>query len=196
MNVTTLHNDTDRNDTDGTAAARERWTPPRAAIGAVGVVLVAALGITSWLALDARSERDALLSDAQGREHAEQVALDYAIGAAEMDFRDLEAWKDRLVAGTTPALTDRLTKAATSMEQIIVPLQWSSTAEPITAKAEAGPDGTYTVDCFVSVHTTNAQAPEGIQSTATYRLTLDGDDEWVITEISGIGGETLPDAPR
>lgn len=196
MNVTTLHNDTDRNDTDGTAAARERWTPPRAAIGAVGVVLVAALGITSWLALDARSERDALLSDAQGREQAEQVALDYAIGAAEMDFRDLEAWKDRLVAGTTPALTDRLTKAATSMEQIIVPLQWSSTAEPITAKAEAGPDGTYTVDCFVSVHTTNAQAPEGIQSTATYRLTLDGDDEWVITEISGIGGDSLPNAPR
>lgn len=196
MNVTTLHNDTDRNDTDGTAAARERWTPPRAAIGAVGVVLVAALGITSWLALDARSERDALLSDAQGREQAEQVALDYAIGAAEMDFRDLEAWKDRLVAGTTPALTDRLTKAATSMEQIIVPLQWSSTAEPITAKAEAGPDGTYTVDCFVSVHTTNAQAPEGIQSTATYRLTLDGDDEWVITEISGIGGDALPNAPR
>ncbi|MGV9747231.1 hypothetical protein ACWDTG_20300 [Rhodococcus zopfii] len=196
MNVTTLHNDTDRNDTDGTAAARERWTPPRAAIGAVGVVLVAALGITSWLALDARSERDALLSDAQGREQAEQVALDYAIGAAEMDFRDLEAWKDRLVAGTAPALTDRLTKAATSMEQIIVPLQWSSTAEPITAKAEAGPDGTYTVDCFVSVHTTNAQAPEGIQSTATYRLTLDGDDEWVITEISGIGGDSLPNAPR
>ncbi|MEZ5150296.1 hypothetical protein [Rhodococcus zopfii] len=196
MNVTTLHNDTDRNDTDGTAAARERWTPSRAAIGAVGVVLAAALGITSWLALDARSERDALLSDAQGREQAEQVALDYAIGAAEMDFRDLEAWKDRLVAGTTPALTDRLTKAATSMEQIIVPLQWSSTAEPITAKAAAGPDGTYTVDCFVSVHTTNAQAPEGIQSTATYRLTLDGDDEWVIAEISGIGGDTLPDAPR
>ncbi|MGW0024673.1 hypothetical protein [Rhodococcus sp. NPDC003383] len=196
MNVTTLPNATDRTDLVEITADRKRWTPPRAAVGAAGVVLVAALGLTTWQWLDARSERDALLADAAGREQAEQVALDYALGAAEMDFRDLGAWKGRLVAGTTPELTDRLTRAATSMEQIIVPLQWSSTAEPITAKAEAGPDGTYTVDCFVSVHTTNAQAPEGIQSTATYRLTLDSDDEWAITEISGIGGEALPEQPR
>jgi Mce-associated membrane protein len=73
----------------------------------------------------------------------------------------------RLPSSTTRELRERLDQAATSMEQIIVPLQWTSTAEPITAKAVSGPDGTYTVDCFVSVRTTNAQAPEGIVSTAT-----------------------------
>lgn len=175
---------------------KQRWTPPRAVVAAVGVVLVAALVVVGWLWSDASSERDALLSDAAARAQAEQVALDYAVGAAEMDFRDLDAWRSRLVDGTTPELKDRLSKAATSMEQIIVPLQWSSTAEPITAKAEVGPDGIYTVDCFVSVRTTNAQAPEGIQSTATYRLSMDSDDDWAITEISGVGAEALPEGPR
>jgi len=36
---------------------------------------------------------------------------------------------------------------------------------------------------LVSVQTTNSQAPNGIQSTATYRLTIDGAHGWVITEI-------------
>lgn len=174
----------------------QRWTRSRALVAAAGTVLVGALLVVGWLWIDVRSERDTLLADAAARAQAEQVALDYAVGAAEMDFRDIDAWRGRLVEGTTPELDDRLSKAATSMEQIIVPLQWASTAVPITAKAEVGPDGIYTVDCFVSVRTTNAQAPEGIQSTATYRLSMDSNDEWAITEISGIGAETLPDGGR
>lgn len=174
----------------------QRWTPPQSLVAAVGALLVVALVVVGWLWFDASSDRDELLADAAGRAQAEQVALDYAVGAAGMDFRDLDTWRGRLVEGTTPELTDRLSKAATSMEQIIVPLQWASTAEPITAKAEAGPDGIYTVDCFVSVRTTNAQAPEGIQSTATYRLSMDSDNDWAITEISGIGAEALPDGGR
>ncbi|MFZ2178013.1 MAG: hypothetical protein WAW17_29110 [Rhodococcus sp. (in: high G+C Gram-positive bacteria)] len=186
----------EQHDIGNSNSNKRRWTTPRAVVGAVGVGLVAALGIVGWQWADANSELDAHLADAAAREQAEQVALDYAVGAAEMDFRDLDAWRNRLVSGTTPALKERLSKAATSMEQIIVPLQWASTAVPITAKATAGPDGTYTVDCFVSVQTTNAQAPEGIQSTATYRLSMDSDDEWAITEISGVGADALPDGGR
>ncbi|MGX6511027.1 hypothetical protein [Rhodococcus sp. SJ-2] len=196
MDTTTTHDNPPAPLREVGDTKRQRWAPPRTVVAAVGVVLVAALVVVGWLWSDARSERDALLADAAGRAQAEQVALDYAVGAAEMDFRDLDAWRGRLVEGTTPELTDRLSKAATSMEQIIVPLQWASTAEPITAKAETGPDGTYTVDCFVSVRTTNAQAPEGIQSTATYRLSMDSDNDWAITEISGIGADALPEGTR
>ncbi|KSZ60033.1 hypothetical protein Z045_00640 [Rhodococcus pyridinivorans KG-16] len=185
----------DQREIDATPEARRRL-PARGLVAALEVLLVAALVIVGWQWNEARNERDALLSEAAGRAEAEQVALDYALGAAEMDFRDLGAWRGRLTSSTTPELRERLDKAATSMEQIIVPLQWTSTAEPITAKAVTGPDGSYTVECFVSVRTTNAQAPEGIVSTATYRLGVDRRDGWTITEISGVGADALPDGPR
>ncbi|MBS9375070.1 hypothetical protein [Rhodococcus sp. B50] len=195
---TTLEDSTDTHDHDDDIVreSTRRRLPMQGIVVAVGVLLVAALAVVGWQWNDARNERDTLLSDAATRTAAEQVALDYALGAAEMDFRDLDAWRARLTSGTTPELTDRLGKAATSMEQIIVPLQWTSTAEPITAKAVSGPDGTFTVDCFVSVRTTNAQAPEGIVSTATYRLGMNNRDGWTITEISGVGADALPDGPR
>lgn len=169
--------------------------PPRSgarrfAAGALAVAVVAGVGVGGWRLYETTHQLNSMRADTSNRAHAEQVALDYATAAAQMDFQDLGTWKDRLTAGTTPELRDRLTQAATSMEQIVVPLQWSSTAQPITAKATPGENGVYAVDCFVSVFTSNAQAPEGIQSTATYKLSIDSTDDWVITEISGIGPET------
>jgi hypothetical protein len=67
---------------------------------------------------------------------------------------------------------------------------------PVLAPLYSVENGTLTVDCFVSVRTTNAQAPEGIVSTATYRLGMDNRDGWTITEISGVGADALPDGPR
>ncbi|MCS4256013.1 Mce-associated membrane protein [Rhodococcus erythropolis] len=165
--------------------------------GLLGVAVLSAVGFGAWKLHDTSTELDALHTQRALQADAEQAALNYATGAAQMDFRDLESWRSRLTANTTSALADRLNQASTSMEQIIVPLQWSSTAQPIAAKAEASGDGTYSVDCFVSVRTTNAQSPEGIQSTATYKLTMDSSDGWRITEITGVGttlgdGETIP----
>lgn len=156
-----------------------------AAVGATIVAMIAGLIGLGWQLHVARSEINQNHTAAVTLERAEQIATDYATGAAEMDFRELPEWRGRLTQGTSPELTDRLTKASSSMEQIIAPLQWSSTATPIAASAQAGPNGTYLVDCFVSVMTKNTQAPEGIQSTATYKLTLDSRDDWKITEISG-----------
>ncbi|MGW5074222.1 hypothetical protein [Rhodococcus sp. NPDC004095] len=195
MSNTSLLQDQDRIDEDGSGSrpsaddhARNNRYPTRAiATGVLGAVAVAAIGFGGWKLYDTSTELDAMRADADARAHAEQVALDYATGAARMDFQDLAGWKQRLTAGTAPELEQRLTQASTSMEQIIVPLQWNSAAQPITAKAEATGDGIYTVDCFVSVFTSNAQAPEGIQSTATYQLTIDSTQDWKITEISGVG---------
>jgi Mce-associated membrane protein len=72
------------------------------------------------------------------------------------------------------------------MEQIITPLQWVSTSTPIAAKVRSESNGIYVVDCFVSVLTKNSQAPEGIQSTATYSLNIDSRNDWVITDVGGI----------
>lgn len=161
--------------------------PRKIMSGLLGVAVLSAVGFGAWKLHDTSTELDALHTQNALQADAEQTALNYATGAAQMDFRDLESWRSRLTANTTSALADRLNQAATSMEQIIVPLQWSSTAQPIAAKAEAAGGGTYSVDCFVSVRTTNAQSPEGIQSTATYKLTMDSSDGWRITEITGVG---------
>jgi len=174
--------------------ARESSNTPRRAIevktlfvAVLFVVLVGGLAITCWLLHSKIDELDSMNQRTADAAHAEQVALDYSVGAAEMNFQDLPSWLARLTAGTNPELTNKLTNAATSMEQIITPLQWVSSSTPVAAKVRSTNDGIYVVDCFVSVMTKNTQAPDGIQSTATYSLTVDSGDDWTITDVGGIG---------
>ncbi|MGW5113471.1 hypothetical protein [Nocardia sp. NPDC004123] len=184
----------DRTDED---APEQTVTPPRAAAGptikvrtlAIGAgitCLVASSAFFAWQAHSKSQQVSALHSADADRAHAEQVALDYAVGAANMDFKDLNSWQTKLTANTTPDLSNKLKQAAGSMEQIITPLQWTSSSTPIVAKVRSESHGQFAVDCFVSVLTKNAQAPDGVQSTATYRLTIDKNANWVITEVGGI----------
>lgn len=159
---------------------------------ALAIVMVAALGLLSWQLHTKSGDLDREHSLAADKAHAEQVALDYATGAADMDFRDLTAWRGRLTEGTTPELSDRLTQAASSMEQIISPLQWVATSTPVTAKVSSESNGVYAVDCFVRVLTRNSQAPDGIQSTATYQLSIDSGNNWTISDIGGIDLAVTP----
>lgn len=156
-------------------------------LGAVFVALLGTIGVLTWLYWGAQHELDARVQQADNNTHAETIALDYAVNAAAMDVEDLNAWKEKLVAGTTPELKDKLTKAATSMEQILVPLQWSSAASPLVAKVRSKTDSTYVVDAFVSVQTKTTQAPEPLQSTAAYSITIDADRDWQISDVGGIG---------
>lgn len=155
--------------------------------GAVIVALIAAVGVLGWLHIDGQRQLDAQTRQLDNNRHAEQVALDYAVNAAAMDFKDLSAWKVKLVAGTSPELKDKLTKAAVEMEQILVPLEWTSTARPLVAKVRSDSNGIYVVDSFVSVLTKTIQSPEPLQSTATYSVTLDSGNNWQITDVGGIG---------
>ncbi|WP_326548628.1 hypothetical protein QGN32_11170 [Mycolicibacterium sp. ND9-15] len=181
-------------ETDAAAPAQTAVSGPRQVsislrtllFGALVLALAAGLGVFAWLYVDARSELDAQARQAAGNQRAEQVAMDYAVAAAQMDFRDLNAWKGRLVAGTSPELTKKLGEAADSMEQILTPLQWESTARPLAAVVRSSVGGAYVVDAFVSVLTKTTQAPQGLQSTATYSVTIDSNQDWLITDVGGI----------
>ena len=153
---------------------------------ALVTALVIALGVLGWLYAGARSTLAAQDRAAAARSHAEDVATDYAVNAAQMDYQDFNGWKVKLVNGTSPELKDKLTKAADSMQQILGPLQWKSTARPLAAKVRSDAGGIYTVDAFVSVLTKTMQAPDGLQSTATYSVTLDSKNNWQITDVGGI----------
>lgn len=54
-------------------------------------------------------------------------------------------------------------------------------------RREGGADGNgiYQVDVFIDASSTNAQSPEGAQTTVTYRVTLDENSGWQITDVGG-----------
>lgn len=156
-------------------------------LGALIVGLVTAVATLGWLYADARQQVETQAAQSIDDAHAEKIALEYAVNAATMDFKDLQAWHVRLVAGTSPELNKKLSDAGTSMEQVLVPLQWSSVAQPLVAKVRSNTGGIYVVDSFVSVQTKTVQAPEALQSTATYSTTIDSNNNWQITDVGGIG---------
>lgn len=150
-------------------------------------VLIGAIATFAWLYFEAKRETDAMHRQAANDARAEKVALDYAVAAAEMNFKDLNAWKTKLVAGTSPELKEKLTDAATSMGQILVPLEWTSTARPLTSKVRSATNGVFVVDSFVRVLTKTSQSQDPLQSTATYSITIDSAKNWLITDVGGLG---------
>jgi Mce-associated membrane protein len=159
----------------------------RTAIVAMAIcLLTGATGVLGWLYMGAQEKLDAQAREASNRQRAEEISTDYAVNAADMDYQDFNAWKVKLVNGTSADLKDKLTKAADSMEQVLAPLQWKSTAKPLAAKVRSNAGGVYTVDSFVSVLTKTMQAPDGLQSTATYSITIDSNNDWQITDVGGI----------
>jgi Mce-associated membrane protein len=161
-------------------------------ITVVIAALLGAVGVLAWLYFGAQGRLDEQARRSEDNVHAEKVALQYAGEAAAMNYQDLNAWKGRLVAGTSPELKDKLSKAATSMEQILVPLQWNSTAHPLAARVRTETGGVYVVDAFVSVLTKTAQASDPLQSTATYSVTVDSSKDWQITDVGGVGHALEP----
>jgi len=155
-------------------------------IAVVIAALTVACGVLGWLYAGEKSQVDANAVEASNTEHAENIAIEYAVNAAEMDYQDFVGWKAKLVNGTSPELKDKLSKAADSMEQVLAPLQWKSSARPLAAKVRSSAGGIYTVDAFVSVLTKTMQAPEGLQSTATYNITIDSRNDWQITDVGGV----------
>jgi Mce-associated membrane protein len=156
-------------------------------IGTVIVALIAGIGVVTWMYFGERAKVEATSRQAADDRRAEQIALDYAVGAAKIDAKDLGPWKANLVKGTTRELKTKLDQAATSMEQILVPLQWDSSAVPLVAKVRSNANGIYVVDTFVGVTTKTVQAPDGLASTATYSVTIDGNHDWQISEVGGVG---------
>ncbi|MBD1321981.1 hypothetical protein IDF66_20595 [Gordonia hankookensis] len=157
-------------------------------VGGVIVALLAATCVFAGLWFSARST----ISDSEARaadaRRAEQIATDYAVGAATTDYRDLDTWFDKLKTDTSPQLTAKFDSTAPALKQILVPLNWVSTATPVTAKVSSENNGVYQVDAFVSVNSTSKQAPNGAKTTVTYNVRVNGNDDWKITDVGGLGG--------
>ncbi|MFD0361609.1 hypothetical protein ACFQZZ_09160 [Nocardia sp. GCM10030253] len=157
----------------------------RSAVIAALVVAVCVLSGLLWSARHDLAEQNDRVADDR---KAEQVATEYSVGAATVNYQDINAWVAKLKANTAPQLANKFDATGPKLEQILVPLKWTSTAAPITAKVMSELDGVYKVNVFVNVSSTNAQSPEGAQTTVTYNVTLDKNSDWKITDVGGVDG--------
>jgi Mce-associated membrane protein len=174
-------NSTHRDRTQSIRPSIVAWT---VAVGALAIATVVFAVLWQGVRADL-AQREAVVVD-QGR--AEQIATDYAIGAATVNYQNLDDWIGKLKANTTPQLGGKFDATASKLEQILVPLKWMSAATPITAKVMSENSGLYTVNVFVNVNSTNAQTPEGTQNTVTYTVTVDENSGWKITDVGGADG--------
>jgi Mce-associated membrane protein len=157
----------------------------------VAAILVFAVAtcVTTALWLSARGdlrEREQIAADER---HAEQIATDYALGASTIDFQDLDSWVTRLKANTIAELGNKFDATAPKLREILIPLKWTSSAQPLAARVtttEAG--GVYHVSVFLDVDSTNAQSPDGGRMTVTYNVTVDRNAGWKVTDVGGMEG--------
>lgn len=168
-------------------------TPLMLGLSAVVVVLAVAATAFGFLWQSAASDRDdardqlaAVTQTQETNARAQDIAKKYAIGVATIDYQNLGAWRTSLTAGTTDELTKQLREVATQFEQIVVPLQWQSTATPLGTIVTSNKDGLIAVNVFLNMVTKSTQRPEGIPSTATYTLTIDTKQDWKISDVSGV----------
>ncbi|UGT38613.1 hypothetical protein LTV02_20975 [Nocardia yamanashiensis] len=185
------------------AGGAARWVPT-----AVVAVLLIAVVVVSGMLVSVRGERADIAADrdriaAELRkaetalaEHAtatpderqaEEIATKYAMGAATVDYRDLDGWEGRMKAGTTPQLSAELDSTSSKLRGILTPLQWVSTPTLVTSKVVKAADGVFTVDVFLDINTSNAQSSQPNRSTVYYIVTVDRGAQWLITDVSGTG---------
>ncbi|MEV5651051.1 hypothetical protein AB0L57_22600 [Nocardia sp. NPDC052254] len=187
----------DDEDTAETTSASEPTTPRRAQLTVAirlstvvtTLVIVALLvlaivfGSLYFSARSTLSDRDSAAAD---NRHAEQIASDYSVGASTIDFHDVKSWIERLKAGTTPQLSAKFDATAPQLEQILLPLQWTSKATPLSAAVTSESSGIYKVNAYLDVTSTSAQTPDGGRTTVTYSLTIDRNSGWKITDVGGL----------
>ncbi|WP_067540429.1 hypothetical protein [Nocardia crassostreae] len=152
----------------------------------VVALLLAALGTFGVLWGMARgelSDRDATSAD---QAHAERAATDYAVGASTIDYQNIDAWTGKLKFNTTSELAAKFDATAPNLRDILTPLRWTSAATPITAKVLSDNGGVYTVDVFLTVTATSAQNPDGAVTTVTYKVTVNKNADWKITDVGSL----------
>ncbi|MFI6047987.1 hypothetical protein ACIA8C_40660 [Nocardia sp. NPDC051321] len=158
------------------------------AYGAALVALAAATAVFAALWASAHGDLNDRDAAAAAGQHAEQVATDYAVGASNINFQDVNAWVAKLKTNTTPQLAGKFDATAPKLQDILVPLKWTSTSTPITAKVMNADNGVYKVNVFLNVTSTSAQTPEGAQTTVTYTVNVDPNNGWKVADVGGVAG--------
>ncbi|GAB11789.1 hypothetical protein GOARA_088_00530 [Gordonia araii NBRC 100433] len=124
------------------------------------------------------------LRDRQANEaKAEEIAGDYAVKAATLDYNDLTPWAANLKKGVSPQLAKQFDVAVPAMTQILTPVRMKTTANLVSSTTTDVSGDVYKVTAVVDVNTTSLQTPNGASALAAYVLTLNKADNWMITAV-------------
>lgn len=153
-----------------------------------GAVVAVGLAIALFVLFGARDDATAepAIQDtaAANSARAEQIAGEYALGVATIDYRDLDSWVARLKKNTSAELSDKYDRSAPGLRESFLSLQWTSTATPITAKAVSEESGAYRVTVALRITSTNRQYPDPNETGATYTIVVDPRADWKITDVT------------
>ncbi|MEC3956730.1 hypothetical protein VMT65_27095 [Nocardia sp. CDC153] len=153
---------------------------------AAAVLLIGALVWVTVLWQSARGEVNDAAARAADDKHAEQVASDYALGAANLNYADFNAWTARLKANTTPALANKFDATSSKLQEILVPLKWTSSPTLLSSQVINRDNGVYKVNVYLNVNSTNAQNPDGVLTTVYYTVNVDPKSDWKVTDVGGV----------
>jgi Mce-associated membrane protein len=177
--------------------APDRWTAyldPRkhrviAALALVCALALVATAVLAALFVSRNSQLDDLRTLDADKQAAETVAGDYAVRAATFNYNDLKPWSDALKKGTAQPLHARFDVAVKTLTPLLQEVQWTQTATLVAAKTvDIRADRQFVVQVFVSTRMTSTQNPTGLNTITPYTITLDRDENWLITDVAGIGG--------
>ena len=154
---------------------------------AVIAALVVAVAGLAWLYIDAQRKLDAQTRQSANNAHAEKIALDYAINAAEIKLTTSTRGKPNWLPVQPQHSRTSWARRRSKWSRYWSPPNGHSTARPLMAKVRSDSGGIYVVDCFVGVVTKTIQSPGPLQSTAAYSVTIDSDRNWEISDVGGIG---------
>jgi len=144
--------------------------------------------------LRVRHQLNDLRAEKANAAKAEQVASDYAVKAATLDYKDLTPWAANLKKGVSPELAKQFEVAVPAMSQILTPVRMSTTATLVSATTTSVAGDVFCVTAVVEVNTTSLQTPNGATSLAAYVLTLNKAADW---QITAVGDQAVPGgAPR
>ncbi|MGV9665655.1 hypothetical protein ACWDUL_00270 [Nocardia niigatensis] len=150
------------------------------------VLLIGALVAVTVLWQSARGDLKDRDAQAANDKHAEQVASEYAMGAANLNFADFNAWTARLKSNTTPALASKFDATSSKLQEILVPLKWTSSPTLLSSQVTNRDNGAYKVNVYLNVDSTNAQNPDGVLTTIYYTVSVDPKSDWKVTDVGGI----------
>ncbi|KXP10874.1 hypothetical protein AXK57_05665 [Tsukamurella pulmonis] len=133
-----------------------------------------------------KSDNDEAQAAAADRAQAGKVAADYAVRASTVDYRDLPAYQSGIAEGVAPKLKERFVASAPVLDQLFQPMQWVSKGTVLDTVLSSQNGSIYKVNAYVKVETSNVQVPSGRESVTVYNVTMDKDQDWLITDAGGL----------
>jgi Mce-associated membrane protein len=161
---------------------------PRLLVGVLGalvVILAIVAGVSVYYASSYRSDYTSLRDANADAQRAEDVASDYAVKAALIDYRDFDPWFAALRNNVDDKMRQQFAGSEPVLRQLLGQLQWVSKGDLVGSDIKSQNGGVYVVQVFVDVQVTNVQSPAGVKTTALYPITVDKNKNWTITDISG-----------